>query len=116
MDTIRKNIAFVKYDTDPALSDNDPKFRLMILNLTNDTQNSFDFTLEYTAQIGHLVFSPNGNKVAMEVGYGPKNERGEIYIFDIPSQKLTRQVTENKHLKIDGWKNENEVTWSEWKI
>lgn len=116
IDSKRKNIAFVKYDGDPALSDNDPKFRLTILNLTNDKQNSFGFTLEHTAQIGHLIFSPDGNKVAIEVGYGPEGERGEIYIFDIPSQKMARQVTENKHLKIDRWKNENEVVWSEWKI
>lgn len=109
VDSKRKNIAFVKWNDDQTQS-------LEIINIPSNVSKHARFSLENMGQVGRLLFSPNGTKIAIEVGYGPEDERGEIYIYDTITEKLTRQVTENRHLKIDGWKNENEITWSGWKI
>lgn len=63
------------------------------------------------AQVGHLSLSPQATHLAVEVGYGPDKERGEIYLIDIANQAIELAASENYHLKITGWKDETHPTW-----
>lgn len=108
VDPKKNTVAFIEIDENRNAS-------VSVLSLESNNLRKIAFKQNTDAQFGHLVFSPDGSKLAVEVGYGPDSEQGEIYILDIKTQKINLTVSKNFHLKIDSWKNNNEVNWSEWK-
>mgnify|MGYP001596396729 FL=1 len=59
------------------------------------------------AQIGSFKFSPDSTKVAFAAGYGPENERGEVYILDLNTGESSLYKTTEAPPHITGWTDNN---------
>lgn len=87
--------------------------KIIIRNLNDDEEKSYTFSeIPDDAQFGDFRFSPNQDKVAIAVGYGPNDERGEIYILDLTSGAFDLYEETNSPPAIKGWIDNNEISWN----
>lgn len=61
------------------------------------------------AQFGDFKFSPNLDKVAIAVGYGPVDEKWEIYILNLVDGSYSLYDESTDQLNIEGWVNNDEL-------
>ncbi len=97
---------FLVYKT---ISSNNNEF--IIRNLSSDVEKKYKLPVSGdNMQFGNFKFSPNSDKLAIAIGYGPDTESGAIYIFDLATKKFSSyQKFDSSIPYIDSWKDNNDL-------
>lgn len=96
--------------------DNGVNKQIILQTLETGAQNIFDVSNNYS-QVGYVLFSPDGKKVAYAAGTVRYNiASGAVYIINIADGKQKRvAVTHlgNSYFIINGWNDSNSVSYEE---
>jgi len=109
------NEDFIVYHTFET-SDSE-KGHIEVENIKTKEIRTYDIpSIQGNYQIGNFKFSPDENKIAFVVNYGPEKEHGEIYILDLQKKSYTLYAKANYLMKIDSWENNDKIVWSKLKL
>lgn len=87
--------------------------KIVVRNLSNGIETPYVFSqISRDAQIGSFKFSPNNEKLAIAVGYGPDNERGEIYILTLKNSTFDLYQKTKTPPRIKEWIDNNQINWN----
>lgn len=108
--------AYIKMvdDTDIKTTDNtDNKHKVLVIrNLESNEITEFPFPSKF-GQIGDAIFSPDGQKISLAAAISnPDAESAELFIIDLKSGQ-TSSISEYNGgiIKVDGWKNNDEISY-----
>lgn len=95
-----------------SLSDPRNPLKIMVRNLNNAIETPHIFSqISSDAQIGDFKFSPNNEKLAIAVGYGPADERGEVYILNLKSSMFSLYEKTKTPPRIKEWIDNDQINW-----